>query len=194
MRRTRVPFAAAVSVLAAALPAAAAPAHASEVALAGDLSRPDAHLDRGFHLEARASLSLERTGWAVGVAGYRTWKHFEAGAFVEVNPWFNIVGSDMSAGTTNLGVTANWRLRLRDGLRLRAGLGVGASVLNEAVAGSRAGTMGPYLNLRLLGLVWNVKRRVALTLDAFDLALPVPITTGVPVLYAQYRATVGVRF
>ncbi|HEX7670293.1 MAG TPA: hypothetical protein VF395_11945 [Polyangiaceae bacterium] len=56
----------------------------------------------------------------------------------------------------------------------RFGAGLGFSMLNEQMIGTNAGTIGPHANVRVLGLIWQFADTVALTVDAFDLALPVP--------------------
>ena len=60
--------------------------------------------------------------------------------------------------------------------------------------GTSAGNVGIYANVRLLGIVWYIAERTALTIDAFDLALPAPQLRGWPVLYAQHRISVGLSF
>jgi hypothetical protein len=57
----------------------------------------------------------------------------------------------MSLGATNFGVLAHYLHALRPDVRLRVGLGLGLSVLNQDLPGTSAGNVGIYANVRLLG-------------------------------------------
>jgi len=175
-RRARVAGPVALAVLLAAAPSRA----------------DDEHL--GWRGEARASLSVQNPAYAFGGAGAFAWRRAEVGGFVELNPWYDVNREMMSLGATNFGVLAHYLHPLRPDLRIRAGIGLGLSVLNQDLPGTSAGNVGVYANLRLLGLVWYFANRTALTIDAFDLALPAPQLRGWPVLYAQHRVSVGLSF
>ena len=163
-------------------------------AVAGAQESPEAQAGHLVTTEVRASASVQNPAYALGVAAFRALPHAEVGAFVELNPWYSVERRSMSLGVTNLGVAAHFLHALRPDLRLRAGAGFGVSVLNQEMIGTDAGTRGWFLNLRLLGLVWDVADCVALTVDGFDLALPAPQLVGSPILYAQHRISVGLRF
>jgi hypothetical protein len=152
----------------------------------------DEHL--GWRAEARASLSVQNPAYAFGGAGAFAWRRFEVGGFAELNPWYDVNREMMSLGATNFGVLGHYLHSLRPDVRLRAGVGLGLSVLNMDLPGTSAGNVGVYANLRLLGIVWYFANRTALTIDAFDLALPTPQLRGWPVLYAQHRLSVGLSF
>jgi hypothetical protein len=149
---------------------------------------------RGWRAEARASLSVQNPAYAFGGAGAYAWRRFEVGGFAEINPWYDANREMMSLGATNFGVLAHYLHALRPDVRLRVGLGLGLSVLNQDLPGTSAGNVGIYANVRLLGLVWYFADRTALTIDAFDLALPTPQMRGWPVMYAQHRISVGLSF
>jgi len=149
---------------------------------------------RGWRVEARASLSVQNPAYAFGGAGAYAWRRFEVGGFAELNPWYDVNRETMSLGATNFGVLANYLHTIRPDVRIRVGLGLGLSVLNQDLPGTNAGNVGVYANVRLLGLVWYFADRTALTIDAFDLALPTPQLRGWPVLYAQQRVSVGLSF
>jgi hypothetical protein len=149
---------------------------------------------RGWRGEARASLSVQNPAYAFGGAGAFAWRRVEVGGFVELNPWYDVNRESMSLGATNFGVFTHYLHTLRPDLRLRAGIGLGLSVLNMDLPGTSAGNVGIYANVRLLGLVWYFADRTALTIDAFDLALPTPQLRGWPVLYAQHPVSVGLSF
>jgi len=167
------------------------------IALALGLAATTARADdehRGWRGEARASLSVQNPAYAFGGAGAFAWPHVEVGGFLELNPWYDTNRESMSLGATNFGVFTHVLHAIRPDVRLRAGIGLGLSVLNMDLPGTSAGNVGVYANLRLLGLVWYFAERTALTIDAFDLALPTPQLRGWPVLYAQHRFSVGLSF
>jgi hypothetical protein len=149
---------------------------------------------RGFKIEARTSLSVDRPAYAFGAAGMYAWARADLGLFAELNPWYSVERNTMTLGTTNFGILSHFLLPLRSDLRLRFGAGLGFAVLNEPMIGTNAGKIGPYANVRLVGLVWQLRDKVALTVDPFDLALPAPQMTGWPILYTQHRASVGLAF
>jgi hypothetical protein len=148
----------------------------------------------GWRGEARASISVQNPAYALGLAGAYAWRRAEVGGFAELNPWYDANREMMSLGATNLGVFAHYLHPIRSDIRLRVGMGFGLSVLNQSLPGTSAGNTGVYANLRLLGLVWYFSGRMALTIDAFDLALPAPQLRGWPVMYAQHRCSVGLSF
>ena len=166
-------------------------------ALAVALGAPAARAE-GEHLgwrgEARASLSVQNPAYAFGGAGAFAWRRVEVGGFAELNPWYDVNREMMSLGSTNFGVFTHVLHSIRPDFRLRAGVGLGLSVLNMDLPGTSAGNVGIYANVRLLGIVWYIAQRTALTIDAFDLALPTPQLRGWPVLYAQHRVSVGLSF
>ena len=167
---------AALAVLALAAPASAAPR------------------EEGLHLELRASMSVQNPAYAGGGAALWSWSRVELGGFAELNPWYSVEARRTSLGSTNAGLVAHYLHPIRDDVLLRAGLLGGLSILNEEMIGSDVGTTGVFLGLRLLGLVFQLDEDVALTVDAFDLALPAPQLTGWPVLYAQHRFSAGIQF
>jgi hypothetical protein len=163
------------------------------LALGAGTSRADED-HRGWRAEARASLSVQNPAYAFGAAGAWAWRRGEVGGFAELNPWYDANREMMSLGSTNFGVFGHYLHSIRPDVRLRAGVGLGFSVLNQSLPGTSAGNVGIYANLRLLGIVWYFSERTALTIDAFDLALPTPQLRGWPVMYAQHRVSVGLSF
>lgn len=170
---------------------AAVPAPAAETpAAAPATSSPKRS---GYRTELRSSVSVQNPALAIGVgAGWR-WTRFDVGAFAELNPWFSFERSRLHLGSTNVGAFLHYLHPISDNAELRFGVGGGAAILNESLAGSPAGKIGPYLNLRLLGFAYHWED-IAFTVDGFDLALPVPQMVGWPVLHAQHRMSVGVQF
>jgi len=145
-------------------------------------------------LEARASLSIDNPAYAFGAAALYGFARGDLGLFAELNPWYSIERRRMSLGATNFGVLGHYLHPLRRDLKLRFGIGLGLSMLNADMLGVNAGNLGIYLNLRAMGLVWEFGDGVALTADPLDLALPAPALVGWPILYTQYRTSLGLQF
>ena len=164
------------------------------VPTASTAEEPTARVAAGYHTEVRASMSVQNPAYGVGVMAAWAWKRFEVGAFGEFNPWYSAERQTTSAGATNVGLQAHYLHPLGTAATLRCGVGLGVSVLNADMVGSKAGTTGYYLNLRLLGIVIPLTSGMALTIDGFDLALPAPQMVGWPILYAQHRFSAGLQF
>ena len=147
-----------------------------------------------FQLVVRAGGSITDPAVFLAVGGLFTWRRLEIEAAVEWNPWFSIEGGRDTAGSLNLyGLAAvRWPVSLT--VDLRSGLGAGISVLLFDLYGTPAGNVGPYLTVRPLGVTWRLGRRLALTVDAFEVAVAMVQTRGWPVVRTQYRAAVGLRF
>jgi hypothetical protein len=147
----------------------------------------------GPRVEARGSLSVDNPAYAFGVAGLYAFKRADVGAFAELNPWYSFERRRMSLGATNFGVLGHYLHPLRRDLVLRFGLGLGASVLNTDMLGVNAGNLGIYLNVRVMGLIWEFSDGLALTADPLDLALPAPALVGWPILHTQHRFSLGLQ-
>lgn len=159
-----------------------------------ELPAPKARGVGGPRLEARGSLSVDSPAYAFGVAGLYGFRRADVGIFAELNPWYSIERRRMSLGATNFGVLGHYLHPLRRDLLLRFGLGLGASVLNTDMLGVEAGNLGVYLNVRVMGLIWEFTDGVALTADPLDLALPAPALVGWPILHTQHRFSLGLQF
>jgi MYXO-CTERM domain-containing protein len=157
-------------------------------------SRPEPRKVGGPRLEARGSLSVDNPAYAFGVAGLYGFKRADVGIFAELNPWYSIERRRMSLGSTNFGVLGHYLHPLRHDLVLRFGLGLGVSMLNADMLGVNAGNLGIYLNIRAMGLIWEFADGVALTADPLDIALPAPALVGWPILFTQYRTSLGLQF
>jgi len=147
-----------------------------------------------MRLEARASLSIDNPAYAFGAAALYGFKRADVGVFAELNPWYSIERRRMSLGASNFGVLAHYLHPLRPDLKLRFGVGFGLSMLNTDMLGVNAGNLGVYLNVRAMGLIWEFGDGVALTADPLDIALPAPALVGWPILFTQYRTSLGLQF
>jgi len=148
----------------------------------------------GPRIEGRASLSVDNPAYAFGLAGLYGFKRADVGVFAELNPWYSIERRRMSLGATNFGVLGHYLHPLRRDLVLRFGLGVGTSMLNADMLGVNAGNLGVFVNVRAMGLIWELADGVALTADPLDIALPAPGLTGWPILFTQHRVSLGLQF
>ena len=48
--------------------------------------------------------------------------------------------------------------------------------------------------MSFLGLEWKVSRSFFLIINPLNIAVPVPQLRGVPVVYPQYRSSIGLEF
>jgi len=147
-----------------------------------------------IRLEARGSLSIDNPAYAFGAAALYGFKRADVGIFAELNPWYSIERGRMSLGASNFGLLGHYLHPLRPDLKLRFGVGLGLSMLNADMLGVNAGNLGIYLNVRAMGLIWEFSDGVALTADPLDIALPAPALVGWPILFTQYRTSLGLQF
>ena len=52
-----------------------------------------------------------------------------------------------------------------------------------------AGGVGMFLDLRPIGIKWDVKRHFRLGLDPLSFAMVAPVLDGIPLVQIQYRTT-----
>ena len=169
-------------------------AHAEDDSSTEPPSMPSPRKVGGPRLEARASLSVDNPAYAFGLAGLYGFKRADLGVFAELNPWYSVERRRMSLGSTNFGVLGHYLHPLRRDLVLRFGIGLGLSVLNADMLGVNAGNKGIFLDIRAMGLIWEFADGVALTADPLDIALPAPALVGWPILFSQYRTSLGLQF
>ncbi|MBI5477893.1 MAG: hypothetical protein HY906_03495 [Deltaproteobacteria bacterium] len=191
-------------------PATAVPATAAAAAAASTAPPAPAHKCRActregqgrccrpqpppFQVVIRAGVSISDPAAFLAAGALYTWRRLEVEAALEWNPWFSVERGSTSAGSLNLYGLAAVRWPVSPSVDLRSGLGAGLAVLLFETVGTPAGNVGPYLVVRPLGVTRRFGPRVALTVDAFELAIPIPQTRGWPFSRPQYRASVGLRF
>jgi hypothetical protein len=147
-----------------------------------------------WQLVVRAGFSISDPAAFLAVGALFTWRRLEVEAAAEWNPWFSMERTSVAAGSLNLYGLAAVRWPVSYKVDLRTGLGAGIAVLLFETVGTPAGNVGPYLVIRPLGVTRRFGPRLALTVDAFELAVPIPQTRGWPFSHPQYRASVGLRF
>jgi hypothetical protein len=57
-----------------------------------------------------------------------------------------------------------------------------------------SGSVGPFLGLSLLGVNIEIAHRTWLEIDAGELDAAIPKMRGVPFVFRQHRATIGLRW
>ena len=72
-------------------------------------------------------------------------------------------------------------------------MNLGASYLLMSLYGAPAGGVGIYTGVSFLALESKVFRTFYLIIDPINIALPIPQIHGVPLVYHQYRFTVGIE-
>ncbi|MEO6420396.1 MAG: hypothetical protein ABIP39_13350 [Polyangiaceae bacterium] len=149
----------------------------------------------GFYAGASGSIDKSAVAGALGLR-VRTSRHWAFGIDGELNRWVAINGSN-SAGASTLNVygTAILRFPLAyENFNLRSTLNFGGSYLMTSLYGAPSGSIGIFFGVSPLGLEWKASRSFYLIINPINVAVPVPQLKGVPLLYPQYRLTIGLEF
>jgi MYXO-CTERM domain-containing protein len=145
-------------------------------AVSGSIDKPAAAATLGFRVRPTPH-------WAFGLDG-------------ELNRWIGLNGSN-SAGASVLNVygTAILRFPLAyENFNLRSTANLGTSFLMTSLYGAPSGSIGIYFGISPLGIEWKASRSFYLIINPLNIAVPVPQLKGVPLLYPQYRFTIGLEF
>jgi hypothetical protein len=119
--------------------------------------------------------------WTVGLDG-------------ELNGWLAVQTKTFRAGAFNAYGTIIFRTPLRfEALNLRTTATLGTSVLLIDLYGAPRGNVGIFAGLVPLGIEWKASSSLYVIFDPLGIALPVPQLRGVPFLYTQYRAALGLE-
>ena len=147
----------------------------------------------GFYTAFGAA--LDNAAFAGSVAGrYRASERWLLGVDAEYNPWFSLDAKRFRPGTINIYSTFIKRYPIDERLSLRITGHLGVSVLLFDLIGAPAGSTGLYLGGNLLGIDYRLGDYIYLVLDPADFSVPIPHVTGAPLIYRQYRITVGMQF
>lgn len=152
----------------------------------------EGNVPRGLHVGSGLSLDRGAVQLAVGAQlplGHRVW----AGLDAELDPWFDLLSGTASRGAFNAWLTGGVVWTHAAALRVGSALKLGTSVLLFDVPGARRGAVGLFFAVAPLRLGVLLTPRLELEL-APELALVAPSLKGVPFVYREYRATVGLRF
>ena len=149
---------------------------------------------RRFGVVVKGAIGIDNAAWAVGAGvRYDLTKSVTVGADAELNPWFSIDSGHQVLGATNAYAVGIYRLDVRDYLEARFTLGVGVSVLNFDTWAARAGSVGPYIAVSPLGIAIRAGSHVRFIVDPGEIAIPIPQTTGIPLIYRQHRFSFAVQ-
>ena len=77
---------------------------------------------------------------------------------------------------------------------LHSSIDLGASVLLDDLIGANAGSVGLYVGANILGVTVDLSRHVHLVVMPASIGVPIPQLAGVPIIYQQYRFSIGVEF
>ncbi|MEZ4410566.1 MAG: hypothetical protein R3A52_29405 [Polyangiales bacterium] len=133
--------------------------------------------------------------FAVTLGGHwRASSRVTVGLSAEFNPWFSLVAGRVQAGVVNVYATGAYTWRQFEGLRLQTSVHLGASVLLLDLVGADAGSVGPFVGGNILGLSVELSERLRLVVEPASVCVPVPHLRGVPLLYPQYRFTIGLEW
>jgi hypothetical protein len=147
----------------------------------------------GGYLGASASIDKASIAGTIG-ARLRVSRHWTFGLDAEWNPWVAYVESSVRSGVFNLYGTAMLRFPLAyEKFNLRVTASAGTSYLLMNLYGAPSGSLGVYVGGSPLGLEWKLSRRFYLIINPINISLPVPQLKGVPLIYQEYRTTIGLE-
>jgi hypothetical protein len=149
---------------------------------------------RRFGVVVKGAIGIDNAAWDVGAGlRYDITKSVTIGGDAELNPWFSVDSGHQVLGATNVYAVGIYRLDVRDYLEARFTLAVGISVLNFDTWAARSGSVGPYVAVSPLGIAIRAGSHVRFILDPGEIAIPIPQTTGIPLVYRQHRFSFGVQ-
>jgi hypothetical protein len=131
-----------------------------------------------------------------GTAGLRlrVSKQWTFGLDGELNPWLSLTGTTVRAGAVNIYGSAMLRFPLAyENFNLRTTVSLGESTLLTTLYGAPSGSIGLYGGVSFLGVEWKLSRIFYLIINPLNIALPVPQLKGVPLVYPQYRFSLGLE-
>jgi MYXO-CTERM domain-containing protein len=142
---------------------------------------------------AGISGSIEKPALAGAVgARLRVSKAWAFGLDGEWNPWIAFNGTPVRKGVFNVYGTAMLRFPLAyENFNLRVSASLGMSYLLDNFFGAPMGTVGLFVGASPLSVEWKLSRAFYLILNPIHFAMPIPQLSGVPLLYPQYRSTIG---
>lgn len=144
---------------------------------------------------AALSASIEKAALAGSLgARLRLSRHWTFGLDGEWNPWLALNGTTVRRGAINVYGTAMLRFPLAyERFNLRTSISLGTSYQLSNFYGAPSGSTGIYLGANPLGLEWKLSSLFFLVISPLNIAIPAPHLGGVPLLYPQYRSTIGIE-
>ena len=140
--------------------------------------------------------SLLRGGASVGVAGrYRLDERWLVGIDAEWNPWVTKSPLDVKPGAINVYATVVRRFpMLFDRVNLRTSAHLGTSILVYDVFGAPRYSTGLFLGISPLGLDFDLGNSWRIVFDPAALMVPMPNLGQIPLVYEQYRISLGISW
>ncbi len=80
-----------------------------------------------------------------------------------------------------------------ENFNLRSSVSLGTSYLVSNLYGAPRGSYGIFAGVSFLGLEWKLSRSLLLIVDPLGYVVPAPQLQGVPLLYGQYRFSLGLE-
>lgn len=149
----------------------------------------------GFGLSSKTGVSFDNGAFAMALGGRFAFSdNWVTGIDVEYNPWFNLESGQVARGVVNAYGTMTYRYPISRHFALRSTVNVGVSMLLFNTVAAPKGSFGPYIGLSLLGLSYEIRKKIYLTIDPAEVCLPVPQLKGAPFSYRQYRLSVGLQW
>ncbi len=148
----------------------------------------------GFYAGFSGSIDKSALAGTLGLR-VRTSRHWAFGLDGEWNPWIALNGTPVRQGTVNVYGTGILRFPLAyENFNLRSTLNLGGSYLLTNLYGAPSGSLGIFFGVAPLGIEWKASRAFYLIFNPLNIAVPIPQLKGVPLLYPQYRITIGLEF
>lgn len=161
----------------------------------GEIPKPAIEGRSPFGVHVAAGAAIDNAALAAVVAArIRYDANWLFGADAEWNPWISFETKRVRPGALNFYGTVIRRYPVSSWVSLRTTAHVGVSTLLFSLYGAPAGSFGPYFGVSLIGLEFNLSKMWKLIIDPSDVVYAVPHLTGAPLLYRQYRFTVGLQF
>jgi hypothetical protein len=147
----------------------------------------------GGYLGFSGSIDRAAVAGTLG-ARFKLSKSWTFGLDLEWNPWISLSGPNVRGGVLNMYGTAILRFPLAyQNFNVRTALSLGGSYLLINLYGASAGSLGVYAAVTFIGLEWKLSRLFFLIINPLNIAVPVPQLRGVPVIYPQYRSSIGLE-
>jgi hypothetical protein len=161
----------------------------------GEAPADSGYLASRMALYLTAGGAVDKPAVAASAAGrYRLDDRWLVGLDAEWNPWASYELMRFRPGCLNVYSTLVRRYPVSRAIALRTTIHLGLSFLLFDLVGAPSGSVGPVVGASLLGLEIRLHRLWRLVIEPADVFVPVPHLTGVPLIYQQYRLTVGVQF
>ena len=139
--------------------------------------------------------SIDNGAFAASVgAQFRAAPPLLLGVEAEFNPWFDPATLRFDAGTANVLLMGGYDWLSVDAVKVHSSAGIGLAMLLFDAASARRFDVGPIAAINLLGVTVPVTSSIAVEVNPLGVVLAAPHIGGIPLIYRQYRASVGLAF